>query len=93
MNIDSIKIEFDSNEGAIRRLLGVIEARGFRVRAMTMGADLDRSNMTLGLTPRDDGRCIDILSRQIARVHGVRNVARITAQPRAVGEVVHAPHV
>ena len=92
MNIDSIKIEFDSSEGAIRRLLGVIESRGFQVRTMSMGADIDRSNMTVGLTPRDPHRCVDILSRQIARVQGVRHVARVAPGPSVVREVAHVSH-
>ncbi|MBI1366315.1 MAG: hypothetical protein GC153_10230 [Alphaproteobacteria bacterium] len=87
MNIDSIRIEFDAVEGAIRRLLGVIEARGFDVKAMTMGSDLNRSNMTVGVAPRDENRCVDLLSRQIARIEGVRHVARVTPTP--VREVVH----
>jgi len=92
MNIDSLNIEFDSREGAVRRLLGVIEARGFQVRTMSMGADIEMSNMTVGLTPRDEGRCLDVLSRQIARVHGVRRVARASFYPmNPLNEVSHVP--
>lgn len=79
MNMTTIRIEFDGAEGALRRLLGVIEARGFDVRAMSMEADIGGSDMTVGIAPRDDGRCVDILSRQIARLHGVRRVARLAA--------------
>jgi acetolactate synthase II small subunit len=89
MNIDSLNIEFDSSEGAVRRLLGVIEARGFQVRAMSMGTDIERSRMTVGLTPRDPGRCLDILSRQIARIQGVRHVAPMRAAPTVVREAAH----
>ena len=91
MNINTISIEFDSGEGSIRRLLGVIEARGFKVRTMSMGADLDRARMTVGVSPRDGGRCVDILSRQISRLQCVRSVAR--AEPVDVGEVCHAAAV
>lgn len=92
MNIDSISIEFDFREGAIRRLLGVIEARGFQVRTMSMGADIESSNMTVGVTPRDEGRCLDVLSRQIARVQGVRHVAKMTPGPSVVREASHVPN-
>lgn len=87
MNIDSLNIEFDSAEGAIRRLIGVIEARGFQVRNMTMGCDMSRSNMTVAVTPRDSGRCLEVLSRQIARVNGVHNVASLKSIP--VQEAAH----
>ena len=86
MNMTTIRIEFDGAEGAIRRLLGVIESRGFHVRTMSMEADLDGSDMTVGVAPRDEGRCVDILSRQIARLHGVRRVARLAA---GMTEAVH----
>ena len=88
MNLTTIKIEFDGAEGALRRLLGVIEARGFDVRAMSMEADLNGSDMTVGVAPRDEGRCVDVLARQIARLHGVRRVARLGAGVREAAHVV-----
>ena len=75
MNIDNLDIEFDSTEGALRRILGVVESRGFDVRTMTMGSDVHRSNITLGLAPRDSGRCMKLLSRQLSRIYGVRDVS------------------
>lgn len=91
MNINNLTIEFDSAEGSIRRLLGVIEARGFQVRNMTMGSDLERANITVGITPRDDGRCVNVLSRQIARVSGVHHVASFP--PAMVGPSTGTPSV
>ena len=76
MNITTIRIEFDGAEGALRRLLGLIESRGFDVRAMSMESGVAGSDMTVGVAPRDGGRCVDVLSRQIARLHGVQRVAR-----------------
>lgn len=89
MNINNLTIEFDSAEGSIRRLLGVIEARGFQVRTMTMGSDLERANITVGITPRDEGRCVNVLSRQIARVSGVHHVASFP--PAMVGPSMGSP--
>lgn len=90
MNIDSISIEFDFAEGIVRRLLGVVEARGFRVRTMTMNTDIESSSMTLGLSARDEGRRIDVLSRQITRLQGVRGVSRLAPAPYVVAEAAHA---
>ena len=92
MNISEIRIEFDSVEGAIRRLLGVVEQRGFEVRSMSVGSDMDNSRMTLGLAPRDAGRSLDILSRQIARVEGVRTVVRVNAAAPFEREAHHGAH-
>ena len=36
-SLEHIRIEFACEEGALRRTLGVIEARGFSVRSMQMG--------------------------------------------------------
>ena len=46
-SLEHIRIEFACEEGALRRTLGVIEARGFSVRSMQMGSDGDRAVMTL----------------------------------------------
>ena len=42
MTLEHIRIEFRCAEGALRRTLGVVEARGFAVRSMQMGSDGDR---------------------------------------------------
>jgi len=66
-SLEHIRIEFACEEGALRRTLGVIEARGFSVRSMQMGSDGDRAVMTLALAPMDPSRRIDTLLRQLDR--------------------------
>lgn len=92
MTIEHIRIEFLCGEGTLRRLLGVIETRGYNIRSMQLGSDMDRSAMTLSIDPRDGGRRIETLLRQIARVYEVENVVRLTGAVPSVREVRHAAH-
>ncbi|MEL7739081.1 ACT domain-containing protein [Citromicrobium bathyomarinum] len=87
-SLEHIRIEFACEEGALRRTLGVIEARGFSVRSMQMGSDGDRAVMTLALAPMDPSRRIDMLLRQLDRVYAVENAIHLSNDTR-VAEVVH----
>ena len=91
MTLEHIRIEFACEEGALRRTLGVIEARGFSVRSMQMGSDGDRAVMTLALAPMDPSRRIDTLLRQLDRVYAVENAIHLSNDTR-VAEVVHVAH-
>ncbi|MBD58942.1 MAG: hypothetical protein CL808_02310 [Citromicrobium sp.] len=88
MRVEHVRIEFRCAEGALRRILGVIEARAFAVRSMQMGSDGDRSVMTLALEPLDESRRVDTLLRQVARLHEVETTIRLTNAP-PVMEVAH----
>ena len=90
-SLEHIRIEFACEEGALRRTLGVIEARGFSVRSMQMGSDGDRAVMTLALAPLDPSRRIDTLLRQLDRVYAVENAIHLSNDTR-VAEVVHVAH-
>ncbi|XAP78387.1 ACT domain-containing protein [Citromicrobium bathyomarinum] len=87
-SLEHIRIEFACEEGALRRTLGVIEARGFSVRSMQMGSDGDRAVMTLALAPLDPSRRIDTLLRQLDRVCAVENAIHLS-NDTCVAEVVH----
>ena len=90
-SLEHIRIEFACEEGALRRTLGVIEARGFSVRSMQMGSDGDRAVMTLALAPMDPSRRIDTLLRQLDRVYAVENAIHLS-NDTCVAEVVHVAH-
>ncbi|MEW4448855.1 ACT domain-containing protein [Qipengyuania sp. JC766] len=81
MTLEHIRIEFLCGEGTLRRILGVIETRGFHVRSMQMGSDCDRSVMTLAVDPRDGTRRIETLMRQLARLYEVEQAFRLTNAP------------
>ncbi len=74
---DRIRIDFAMAEGAVLRVLGLVERRGYRVRAIGMGSQEDGETATLEIevAARDSGRDLDVLDRQIRRIVGVRAVA------------------
>lgn len=70
-----LHIELDHAEGAVRRVLGVVEGRGFEIRSISMDAvQAEAASMMLCVHGRGPGRDPDILKRQIARLYGVRRV-------------------
>ena len=84
MSLETICIEIARSEGAIQRLFGLIERRGFELRSFNMpeahpqGAN-DAYHVTVGIAPRDASRSVDVLSRQIGRLHGIRRIGRVDA--------------
>lgn len=88
MTLEHIRIEFRCAEGALRRILGVIESRAFAVRSMQMGSDGESSTMTLALAPRDPFRKVEVLLRQVERLEDVEATIRLTNAP-PVREVSH----
>lgn len=71
---DRITIEYAPSEGAMLRLLGLIERRGFRITALTMAeAPGGRSAaLTLELTSRSGGaRALETLGLQLRRLADV----------------------
>ena len=81
MTLEHIRIEFRCAEGALRRILGVIEARAFAVRSMQMGSDGNRAVMTLALEPLDESRRVDIMLRQGERLYDVEPTIRLSNAP------------
>ncbi len=81
---DRITIEFTPNEGAMLRLLGLIERRGFRVTAVTMAEAQGgrHATLTLDLSARNGARALDTLGLQLRRLSDVHWVG---AMPRHLG--------
>ena len=80
---DRIEIEFRPSEGAILRLIGLVERRGFEVRGVNlpqMSANAD-ARMDLTVQPRDAGRRMSTLCAQIAKVYGVSAVRSASLTP------------
>lgn len=77
-----IDIDFRPGEGAVLRLIGLVERRGFVVRALTLpetraGAS---ARLTVHVAPRDAGRRVETVCAQLAKMYEVVSVA--SAQPR-----------
>ena len=88
MAIEHIRIRFETREGMLRRVLGLIEARGFAIRSMQLTSDERHSVATLGLRAIDDSRRIEKLLRLLSRFDGVEPEAIESPAP-AMSEVRH----
>jgi acetolactate synthase II small subunit len=76
MSTQRLVVEFIAEEGALVRMLGVVERRGFIVRRTVM-AELPcgrRATLALTVEPRDAGRSVETLARQLGRLHGVGQI-------------------
>lgn len=77
-----IVIDFTRSEGAVLRLIGQVERRGFEVTAITMPeAGPGPARLTLGLAARDASRNVDTLSRHLSKIHGVTAVRASVRAP------------
>ena len=74
-----VVIDFAAAEGAVVRMIGLVERRGFRVRGIAMAEEEERASLTLDLQPLDAKRCLDVLALQLQRLHEVRNVSVLRA--------------
>ncbi len=80
-----MRIEFQPAEGAVVRLIGLIERRGFQVRGLGMAQeDDDRASLVVELDARDPTRSLQTLDLQLRRIQGVRNISIFTPAAGAV---------
>jgi acetolactate synthase II small subunit len=83
----TLRMSIQKVEGAMIRLLGLIERRGFSVTAMNARADDAAQQVEITLQLRSKGRSVEVLTRQIEKLYDVHSVACLTAgEPAAVME-------
>ena len=70
-----LEIQFTPGEGAVLRMLGLVERRGFRVHGIAMTEVADRGSLAVDLEPLDSGRHLDVIARQPSRLVDVQSVA------------------
>lgn len=75
MPVQVLHIEFENTEGALLRLIGLVERRGFDVASLHMPDTTSGiANVDLWVRRREDSRDIRVLQRQISRLIGVCRV-------------------
>ncbi|MHB1206748.1 MAG: ACT domain-containing protein [Rhodospirillaceae bacterium] len=72
---ETLHIELEDTEGALPRLIGLIERRGFLIDGLAMQPGPEGRSLAVTVRPRDAGRCVHVLGRQIDRLLGMRRVA------------------
>jgi acetolactate synthase regulatory subunit len=70
-----IDISFTPEEGAVTRMLGLIERRGFALKGLAMAAGSSPAALAIDVEARDPLRRLDVLARQLERLIEVRSVA------------------
>jgi acetolactate synthase regulatory subunit len=71
-----LKIEFANSEGALLRILGVVERRGFMIKSVAMNEHADGSSASLivEVQPRSEARRLDVLVPFVQRLFEVRSI-------------------
>lgn len=72
---DTFLIHIDRSEGALQRLIGLIERRGFDIDRMNVSDAGGHREVRLNVSARDATRHTDVLGRQIDRLIGVRRIS------------------
>jgi acetolactate synthase II small subunit len=80
----TLQMNIQKVEGAIIRLLGLIERRGFSVTAMHAHSDDASQQVEITVHVRAVGRSVETLTRQIEKLYDVRSVACLTANEPGV---------
>jgi acetolactate synthase II small subunit len=77
---ERIEITFTPAEGAVLRMLGLVERRGFLVRGIAMKEAGEDATLAVDVEPRDSGRHLEVVARQLGRLIDVQSV---TVSPHA----------
>lgn len=72
---DTVHILIDRADGALQRLIGLVERRGFFIDGMNMEPEGAALRISLTVRGRDAGRSMDNLGLQIDRLVGARRVS------------------
>ena len=76
---DTIHIQIDRADGALQRLIGLVERRGFLIDGIDMASEGAALNIAMTVRGRDAGRSIDNLGMQIDRLIGARRISNGSA--------------
>jgi acetolactate synthase-1/3 small subunit/acetolactate synthase II small subunit len=76
-------ISFTPAEGAVLRVLGLVERRGYSLRGLAMEEQPNGASMVIDLEPRDSSRRVDVIARQLERLVEVNSVSIVNAMQAA----------
>ena len=77
---ERLTINFAPAEGAVLRMLGLVERRGYAVRALNMSEKENKGVLVMDVDARDPGRRIDVVAQQLGRLIDVQSVTLGPAQ-------------
>jgi acetolactate synthase regulatory subunit len=78
-----IHVDFDAAEGALLRMVGLVERRGFVVSGVSMAAADGRGSLSLDIAARDPSRRLEVVAAQLQRLIEVRDVSILPPEQSA----------
>jgi acetolactate synthase-1/3 small subunit/acetolactate synthase II small subunit len=71
-----LKIEYANNEGALLRILGVVERRGFMIKSVAMNEHSDggTASLIVEVAPRGGDRRLEVLTAFLRRLYEVQSI-------------------
>ncbi|MEO7276436.1 MAG: ACT domain-containing protein [Sphingomicrobium sp.] len=80
--MERLSIEFMPAEGALVRMLGLVERRGYVIRKVAADEHADGGSLIIDVEPRDPGRRVQVVAGQLGRLIEVTSVS---LEPRRAG--------
>ena len=80
---ERLVISFTPAEGAVIRMLGLVERRGYALRGLAMEEQANTASLVLDVEPRDPSRRVEVIARQLDRLVEVNNVSIVTGTQAA----------
>ncbi|HEX8937679.1 MAG TPA: ACT domain-containing protein [Sphingomicrobium sp.] len=71
---ERLTINFTPAEGALLRMLGLVERRGYLLRNVTMKEDGGTASLVIDVEPRDSSRRVEVVALQLGRLIDVNSV-------------------
>ena len=72
---ERLTIDFTPAEGAVVRMIGLVERRGYLVRGLAMNEEADSASLTMDVEPRDASRRVQVVAAQLGRLVDVKHVS------------------
>ena len=72
---ERLTIDFTPAEGAVVRMIGLVERRGYVVRGLAMNGQAESASLTIDVEPRDPSRRVQVVAAQLGRLVDVKRVS------------------
>jgi acetolactate synthase II small subunit len=72
---ERLTIDFTPAEGAVVRMIGLVERRGYVVRGLAMKEQAESASLTMDVEPRDPSRRVQVVAQQLGRLVDVNQVS------------------
>lgn len=74
MVMERLTIDFTPAEGALVRMLGLVERRGYVIRGLAVNEQADGTSLVIDVEPRDPARRVQVMAQQLDRLIDVNSV-------------------